>query len=64
MKVFYKRVMNTADLVSNARMKDEDIQLPSYALKELEDILQTSTTKILPEPHRKHEDWTIGLLDS
>lgn len=64
MKVFYKKVSKTPDIVSNARMKDEDIQLPSAALKELEDILQKSTTEILPEPHRKHEDWTIGLLES
>lgn len=64
MKVFYKKVSNTPDIVSHARMKDEDIQLPRAALKELEDILQTSTTEILPEPHRKHEEWTIGLLES
>ena len=64
MKLFYKKVLNTPDIISNARMKDEVIQLPSAALNELENILQTSTTDILPEPHRKHEDWTIGLLES
>ena len=64
MKVFYKKVSNTPDIVFNARMKDEDIRLPSAALKELEDILHTSTMEILPEPHRNHEEWTIGLLES
>ena len=64
MKVFYKKISNTPDIVSNARMKDEDIQLPRVALRELEDLLQTSTTEILPEPHRRHEEWTIGLLES
>jgi len=61
MKVFYKTVSDPLNYTRNST-KVEEIQLPEYALKELQTKLQASST-ILPQSARKYQDWTIGLLD-
>ncbi|KAL9127806.1 MAG: hypothetical protein Q9217_003390 [Psora testacea] len=62
MKLFYKIVTDPAKELGDNMMRTEELELPGGALEELQADLKKSTD-ILPPSARRHQDWTIGLLD-
>lgn len=62
MKVFYNTVDDPLKMLEKSGNKIEELELPKHVLEKLHTDIKTST-KILPPSARKHQAWTIGLLN-